>query len=94
MTTSAIAPVIAAIIDKFSRSSADTRRQLRIVGTSALVVGGLVSGGLFIIKMMSRAAIRKQHKHVEAKHDKALNQSFPASDPPASQYFDIPVNRQ
>jgi len=30
----------------------------------------------------------------DAKRDKILKDSFPASDPPASQYFDIPVNRQ
>jgi hypothetical protein len=36
----------------------------------------------------------KQHQQGEKVHDKTLKDSFPASDPPASQYFDIPVNRQ
>lgn len=31
---------------------------------------------------------------IERKVDDALKQTFPASDPPASQYFDIPANRQ
>jgi hypothetical protein len=33
-------------------------------------------------------------QHVEKIRDKTLKDSFPASDPPASQYFDIPINRQ
>ena len=33
-------------------------------------------------------------RQTDAVHDKSLKDSFPASDPPASQFFDIPVNRQ
>ena len=34
-----------------------------------------------------KSAIKDDHR------DKILEDTFPASDPPASQYFDIPVNR-
>ena len=37
-------------------------------------------------------------KHPDAKNegaiDKSLNDTYPASDPPASRYFDIPENRK
>jgi hypothetical protein len=33
-------------------------------------------------------------RQIDAVRDKTLKDSFPASDPPASQFFDIPVNRQ
>ena len=33
-------------------------------------------------------------RQADAIRDKSLKDSFPASDPPASQFFDIPVNRQ
>ena len=33
-------------------------------------------------------------QQTDATLDKTLKDSFPASDPPASQFFDIPVNRQ
>jgi len=35
-----------------------------------------------------------QEASVEETLDKSLDDSFPASDPPATQDFDIPVNRQ
>jgi hypothetical protein len=60
----------------------------------ALVVGALASAGLLVLKLLSRSNEKARHQTVEAKRDKTLKDSFPASDPPASQYFDIPVNRQ
>ena len=42
----------------------------------------------------ARRKTKESEAHVDATHDKALKGSFPASDPPASQFFDIPVNRQ
>ncbi|HTE39720.1 MAG TPA: hypothetical protein VK629_02750 [Steroidobacteraceae bacterium] len=60
----------------------------------ALVVGAFASAGLLVLKLVSRASEKARHETVDAKRDKTLKDSFPASDPPASQYFDIPVNRQ
>jgi hypothetical protein len=37
---------------------------------------------------------RESRIHTEEARDEALTESFPASDPPATQYFDIPENRQ
>jgi hypothetical protein len=49
------------------------------------------------IKVISQSLrerwLRPQTK-TEAAVDKTLKDTYPASDPPASRYFDIPVNRQ
>jgi hypothetical protein len=39
-------------------------------------------------------AAAERDASVERTIDKSLKDTFPASDPPASQYFDIPANRQ
>ena len=57
----------------------------------ALGVGAAV--GLIAWTTYQRSLRRNGHRRVEAARDKTLKDSFPASDPPASQYFDIPVNR-
>jgi hypothetical protein len=44
--------------------------------------------------VQSQRQLTKAKGRVESVHDKTLKDSFPASDPPASQFFDIPVNRQ
>ncbi len=41
-----------------------------------------------------RLAERPQRAAEEAAIDKSLKDTYPASDPPASHYFDIPANRQ
>lgn len=60
-------------------------------------LGTVVLVGLAAIA--ATAVLRhKRHRHDEAKvqrrRDEALADSFPASDPPATQYFDIPANRR
>ena len=60
----------------------------------ALVAGALISGGLLAWALYSRNLRKQGEQHVDKLRDKAIKDSFPASDPPASQYFDIPVNRQ
>lgn len=37
---------------------------------------------------------RRSRRHREGLLDETLDETFPASDPPASQNFDTPVNRQ
>jgi hypothetical protein len=63
-----------------------------------VAVGVAASLGFFARELYRLAQARRKTKeseaHVDATHEKALKGSFPASDPPASQYFDIPVNRQ
>jgi hypothetical protein len=64
------------------------------VGT-LLVLGAIVSGGLFAASLIRHAnKNRGVARRVDSLRDKTLKDSFPASDPPASQFFDIPVNRQ
>lgn len=55
------------------------------------------------LTLIALPAIRKLNRrwsiaHPQAKKepaiDKALQDTYPASDPPASRYFDIPVNRR
>jgi uncharacterized membrane protein YcjF (UPF0283 family) len=63
-----------------------------------VAVGIAASVGFIAREVYRLIRVRRQAKesaaHVDAVHDKALKGSFPASDPPASQFFDIPVNRQ
>jgi hypothetical protein len=69
-------------------------RSTKMLGTIALV-GGLALIALPALKRLGR---RWTIEHPEAKRepaiDKSLNDTYPASDPPASRYFDIPVNRR
>ena len=65
-------------------------RVLTVVG-----IGALAGVAAWAWTRYSRTRmVVEQHKQGEKVHDKTLKDSFPASDPPASQYFDIPVNRQ
>jgi len=59
-----------------------------LVGIAAAGIG-LIARGIY-----RQAQNSKSQGRVEAVRDKTLKDSFPASDPPASQYFDIPANRQ
>jgi hypothetical protein len=76
-----------------------TRKIGRKPATNQYVKLGVVFGvaaavGFVAREIYRRVQIIKSQGHVDAVHDKTLKGSFPASDPPASQYFDIPVNRQ
>lgn len=52
----------------------------------------LTAGGLVALACSANSRCKRQHK--EEILDKSLDESFPASDPPASQDFAIPVNRR
>jgi hypothetical protein len=56
------------------------------------VLVGLTAGGLVALACHANSRGRRQHK--EELLDESLDESFPASDPPASQDFDIPANRR
>lgn len=62
---------------------------------SLLLLGavGLIAAP-FVRNLRSRWNVQKESARTEAAVDKTLKDTFPASDPPASQYFDIPSNRQ
>lgn len=62
-----------------------------LVGIAA--AAGVVARGIYRY-VQSQRQLTKAKGRVESVHDKTLKDSFPASDPPASQFFDIPVNRQ
>lgn len=67
-------------------------RGLGISTRSLLLVGAAVAAGFGFSKVLCKA--RAGQVLDEKKRDKVLKDSYPASDPPSSQYFDIPVNRQ
>ena len=64
-------------------------------GLMALLIGlSLIAVSFACVTMIFLR--RKEPVHtprVEKRRDDALKETFPASDAPASQYFDIPVNR-
>ncbi len=68
-----------------SSGSGRLARTLLIGGSLILIGAGIRSW----LKGGARAPVA-----ADRVHDKSLKDSFPASDPPASQYFDIPANRQ
>lgn len=53
---------------------------------------GAAAAGLVALACMANA--RCGRKHREKMLDEALVESYPASDPPATQDFEIPANRQ
>lgn len=71
----------------------DLGRRARHGGRAALMLGIGVSiiAARYIYRKFKQAESRI---HTEETRDEALTETFPASDPPASQYFDIPENRQ
>jgi hypothetical protein len=62
--------------------------------TGLLLIGLAVASGVIIRKVLQQARSTHQTHKAEQQRDKTLKDTYPASDPPASQYFDIPVNRQ
>lgn len=55
-----------------------------------VVIGGL----LFFAATVMLGKLGRERRHSEDLREKALEDSFPASDAPATQDFAIPVNRQ
>jgi hypothetical protein len=66
-----------------------TTQKVLLAGAVALVVQPA-------IRILSHKLKRTQADAAKLENsvDKTLKDTFPASDPPASHYYDIPVNRQ
>jgi hypothetical protein len=71
-----------------------TTRYVKIGAIAGIVGIAAVAIGFVARDIYRRSQNSKSQGRVDAVRDKTLKDSFPASDPPASQYFDIPVNRQ
>lgn len=69
-----------------SSSVLGTVTRVLLIGGSFILIGAAVKNFLLRPERTSATTDRRR--------DKTLKDSFPASDPPSSQYFDIPVNRQ
>jgi hypothetical protein len=76
-----------------------TRTEARRTSFDVLHTVALLSAVVLIAAPAYRGIARRWRlKHPRAKSepaiDKQLKDTYPASDPPASRYFDIPVNRR
>lgn len=70
-----------------------TSQKAALGGAIALVAAPAIR--LLATNLRRRRAASDQPKaKSEAAIDKTLKDTYPASDPPASRYFDIPANRQ
>jgi hypothetical protein len=74
-------------------SRAETRRfalleTVALLGAAVLIAAPACSG------IARRWRLRHPRARSETAIDKQLKDTFPASDPPASRYFDIPANRR
>lgn len=78
-----------AALDETSRNS-----RSNVAATALICIGGLFALGAIMDAWRRRTAVAQRNKNTERHYDKTLKDTFPASDPPASQYFDIPVNRR
>jgi hypothetical protein len=75
-------------------SQITNRSNGRILGTLALA-GAVALIALPAIKRLSRRwNVTHPQAGKEPAIDKSLKDTYPASDPPASRYFDIPINRR
>jgi hypothetical protein len=70
------------------RRGFDFVESIFLMGAIALVAAPAVRG------VLRRWRVKHPVAHQETSIDKSLKDSFPASDPPASRYFDIPENRR
>mgnify|MGYP001057567848 CR=1 FL=1 len=77
---------------------ADRRSYPKLLGTLALAGAVALIAFPAIRSAVRRANRRWQIAHPQASREPAIDNSlrdtYPASDPPASRYFDIPVNRR
>jgi hypothetical protein len=70
------------------------RSGVKLIGALALA-GAVALIAVPAIKRLSRRwTITHPQAQKEPAIDESLEETYPASDPPASRYFDIPVNRR
>jgi hypothetical protein len=70
------------------RRRSTTVEKLLLLGAAALIVAPAVKG------IARRWRIRHPRAASEPMIDEALKETYPASDPPATRYIDIPANRR
>jgi hypothetical protein len=70
-----------------SGRSFDAARTVAMVGAIALIAAPAIT------TFVRRWRTKQETARTEPAIDKTLKDTFPASDPPASRYFDIPENR-
>ena len=70
------------------RSTLDTLESILLLGALALIATPAIKG------IARRYRVRRPLAAGEQKIDQALDDTYPASDPPAARYVDIPVNRR
>lgn len=75
-----------------SRKGMSTAQRAVLGGALALVAAPAIR--VIASALRSRLVNRSEAQRHDAAIDKTLKDTFPASDPPSSNYFDIPVNRQ
>ena len=74
--------------EESGRSALDVVETLALLGALALIAAPAVKG------IARRWRIRYPRAMSEAAIDESLDETYPASDPPASRYVDIPENRK
>lgn len=72
----------------------ERRSYPKVLGALALVGAVAMITAPVILRMSRRWTITHPKAQKEPAIDNSLKDTFPASDPPASRYFDIPVNRR
>lgn len=70
------------------RSVFDALESIVLLGALALIATPAIKG------IARRYRVRRPLAADDASVDKSLKDTFPASDPPAQRYVDIPVNRR
>lgn len=70
------------------RSAFDVLEPLLLVGALALIATPAIKG------IARRYRVHHPHAACDDEVDQALKDTYPASDPPAQRYVDIPVNRR
>ena len=78
------------------RKLARLEREPALNATQKVLLAGAVAlAAQPVIRMLSHKLRRvRDEQMLEKSVDKTLKDTFPASDPPASHYYDIPVNRR
>jgi hypothetical protein len=75
-------------IEPRRRSTLDTVESVLLLGALALIAAPAVKS------IARRYRLRRPDAACEPQVDKSLKDTYPASDPPAQRYVDIPINRR
>ncbi|MET0496865.1 MAG: hypothetical protein ABW106_01205 [Steroidobacteraceae bacterium] len=73
---------------EYDRHRFDLVETVFLFGAIALIASPAIKG------VLRRWRVKHPVAGMERAIDKSLNDTYPASDPPASRYFDIPENRR